>query len=149
MGDGVMAIFGIDLRPEEGARRALAAARGMSGVLEALNQSLREEIPRGMRIGIALNTGPAILGRVGHAARRGAARNLTALGDTVNTASRLEGLTKEMDVEVIVALATLDAAGVDPEPAMLKEARLRGKHERTAVVPFRRGLDIPIEWVGG
>src|SRR5882672_482647 len=91
IGDGVMALFGVGSRPSEGCRQALAAARRMSESLRDLNQSLAGDVADPLRIGIGIHAGPAIVGEMGH----GRATSVTAVGDTVNTASRLETLTKE------------------------------------------------------
>ncbi|MGH6959354.1 MAG: adenylate/guanylate cyclase domain-containing protein, partial [Dongiaceae bacterium] len=86
IGDGVMALFGVGSRPSEGCRRALAAARRMSESLRELNRSLANDVAEPLRIGIGIHAGPAIVGEMGH----GRATSVTAVGDTVNTASRLE-----------------------------------------------------------
>jgi adenylate cyclase len=136
MGDGIMAIFGIEAPAREGARQAVAAARAMGGVLAALNQSLAGEVPAPLAMGIGLNTGPAILGRIGAAHPGGAGARLTALGETVNVASRLEALTKELGGQAVVAGATMAAAGLVPGPQL-----------RAAAVPVR-GISVPVAvWV--
>lgn len=143
MGDGIMAIFGMDRTPEQGAREALVAARSMGGVLDALNQSLRSELPEPLRIGIGIHTGLAILGRIGVASGTGAGERITALGDTVNTASRLEASSKEFSAQLVVSLDTLEAAGVPvPETAHREEMALRGKLLPLRVVAFGRALEL-------
>ena len=107
MGDGIMAIFGMETSPADGARRALAAARAMGGVLDSLNQSLREELSQPLSMGIGIHSGPAILGRIGAAHRTEAVARLTALGETVNIASRLEQQTKDLDVQVAISAYAL------------------------------------------
>ena len=86
IGDGVMALFGIGGSREDACRRALGAARQMSINLQELNRSLAPELKEPLRIGIGIHAGPAIVGEMGYAR----ATTLTAIGDTVNTASRLE-----------------------------------------------------------
>jgi adenylate cyclase len=144
MGDGIMAIFGKDSTAREGARQAIAAARAMGGVLDALNQSLREALPAPLSMGIGLHTGSAILGRIGaaHQSETGAAR-LTALGDTVNLASRLEGKSKELDAQVVVSAACADRAGLRAtahfEPTFTD---VRGFAKPVLVYSFRRTADM-------
>lgn len=146
MGDGVMAIFGIDRPREEGARQAIAAARAMGGVLDALNQSLREALPAPLSMGIGIHSGPAILGRIGAVRQTevGAAR-LTALGETVNLASRLEAKTKELGVQLALSAVTAEWAGLQPgagfEPRMVE---VRGLSQPIAVFALTRSADLPL-----
>ena len=86
IGDGVMALFGIESGAVEGCREALAAARLMSQRMGELNASLRAEVDQPLRIGIGIHAGPVIIGEMGY----GAASSITAIGDAVNTASRLD-----------------------------------------------------------
>lgn len=144
MGDGIMAIFGMEDSTETGARQAIAAARAMGGVLAGLNQSLRDEIGEPLAMGIGLHTGPAILGRIGAAHRGDAVARITALGETVNLASRLEGVTKEMGVEAVVSDACMRAAGVIPGAGVEKQAvEVRGLTAPVAVWAAARAVDLP------
>ncbi|TCO77536.1 adenylate cyclase [Plasticicumulans lactativorans] len=143
MGDGILAIFGIDRPPTDGARRALAATRGMAGTLQALNACLHTEFARPFDIGIGLHFGPAVLGRIGTTALDAASR-ITALGDTVNTANRLESACKELGVQVVVSQATIAAAGYTPcAAAQPRSIQLRGKAQPLEVFAFHSALDIP------
>jgi adenylate cyclase len=92
MGDGIMAVFGAPIEQEDHADRALAAAEEMCGpALEGFNEWMRAEgHGDGFRIGIGLNSGEVMAGNVGSERRL----EYTVIGDTTNTASRLEGLTK-------------------------------------------------------
>jgi adenylate cyclase len=106
MGDGIMAVFGAPLQQEDHADRALAAARDMLARLEGFNGWLREqELHQGFKMGIGLNTGPVMSGNVGSERRL----EYTALGDTTNTAARLEGMTKGTPHQLYVADSTRDA----------------------------------------
>jgi adenylate cyclase len=106
IGDGVMALFGIEGAAEQGTKDALRAAARMAIELEQLNQALERELGRPLRIGIGLHRGPVILGEMGY----GEARGLTAVGDTVNAASRLEGMTKDFGVQLVVSQTVMDGA---------------------------------------
>ncbi len=88
IGDGVMALFGIGSDPATGCREALHAARLMSEHLVELNAALENDLGEPLRIGIGLHFGPTIVGEMGYSK----AVSLTAVGDAVNTASRLESL---------------------------------------------------------
>jgi adenylate cyclase len=92
MGDGIMAVFGAPIEQPDNADRALIAAREMIGPrLQRFNSWLAEQgYQSGFRMGVGLNSGAVMAGNVGAAQRV----EYTAIGDTTNTASRLEGLTK-------------------------------------------------------
>lgn len=103
MGDGIMAVFGAPLQQDDHADRALAAAREMLERLESFNAWLREqELHEGFKMGIGLNSGPVMSGNVGSERRL----EYTALGDTTNTAARLEGMTKGTPYQLYVSDTT-------------------------------------------
>src|SRR3546814_19424372 len=79
IGDGVMALFGIEQGIEQGSRNALEAARRMAQSLDELNRSLAHDLPEPLRIGIGLHSGAVIVGEMGY----GRATSLTAIGDAV------------------------------------------------------------------
>jgi len=138
IGDGVMAIFGLDRAPETACRQALEAARRMAVALEELNEALSGDLDQPLRIGIGLHAGPAIVGEMGYER----AASLTAIGDTVNTASRLEALTKEFRVELVVSQELLDRAGVDLSAAPQHEVDIRGRQGRLAVRAVLQARDL-------
>lgn len=132
MGDGIMAVFGAPLEQDDHADRALRAAREMIGPrLQAFNQWLSEEgHPSALRMGVGLNTGPVMCGNVGAEQRV----EYTAIGDTTNTASRLEGMTKGADRMLFVAQSTRDALHEVPDDlTFLAEFEVRGRHAKLRV----------------
>jgi adenylate cyclase len=144
MGDGIMAIFGMDEPVQDGARKAIAAARAMGGALDALNASLREELPSPLSMGIGLHTGPAILGRIGAASRSETIAPLTALGATVNLASRLESKTKDLAVQVVVSADSMAAAGLAPGERVTQQTiEVRGMVAPVDVWTALRATDLP------
>ncbi len=145
MGDGVMAIFGMEVPPAEGARRAVSAARAMGGVLDALNQSLREALPAPLTMAIGLHTGSAILGRVGVARQsEGGRPRLTALGETVNLASRLEGKAKEMNAQIVVSAVSAELAGLTIGSGFEPQTtEVRGIIQPISVHVLKRAADLP------
>ena len=93
IGDGIMAVFGAPIEQDDHAQRAFDAAREMLAVrLPALERVARRAraSPSGFRMGIGLNSGPFMSGNIGSAQRL----EYTAMGDTINTASRIERMTK-------------------------------------------------------
>jgi adenylate cyclase len=141
IGDGIMALFGVEAGAEAGCRDALAAARLMSLRLIELNEALRAELAEPLRIGIGIHAGPAIVGEMGY----GSAAALTAIGDAVNTASRLEALTKEYESELIVSDELVLRAGLDRNLFAWRETEIRGKQERLAIAILASAQDLPAE----
>ena len=139
LGDGVMALFGIESGAQLGCREALTAARLMSERMGELNASLRGEIERPLRIGIGIHAGPIIIGEMGY----GGATAMTAIGDAVNTASRLEELTKEYTVELVVSEAVVSRAGFDLSGFPRREVEIRGKTETLAVRTLTSAAELP------
>ena len=144
MGDGIMAIFGMDAPVADGAVRALGAARAMGGVLDSLNQSLREELPAPLSMGIGIHTGSAILGRIGAAHRTETIARITALGETVNIASRLESMSKELGVQVVVSAASVAVSGLIPSDHFTRcTVEVRGLSQSIDVYTGKRATDLP------
>ena len=108
-GDGVMALFGIDDGPAVGARQALAAARAMVERVAGLSAELAGDLPAPMRIGIGVHAGPAVVGQMGW----GQSFYLTAVGDTVHAAARLEQATKDYGAELVVSEEVARYAAID------------------------------------
>ena len=129
IGDGVMALFGVEAGAPEGCRRALNAAHAMAESLEELNRSLGEDLPAPLRMGIGIHVGPVIVGEMGY----GRAKSLTAIGDAVNTASRLEGLTKEFGAQLVVSDAVIRRAEVETDGFEERTAEVRGKKDGLTV----------------
>jgi adenylate cyclase len=115
-GDGLMALFGLDDGDAAAsARAALRAAVDMKARLERLNARLIPDLAEPLRIGIGIHHGDAIVGRLGPPG----SKIVTAIGDTVNTAARIEGLSKTHQDRVIISRRAAEAAGLDlaREPA--------------------------------
>ena len=137
IGDGIMAVFGAPIKQGDHADRALAAAREM----------LEERLPRfnewmekhhgegadpadpfraGFRMGVGLNSGPVMSGQVGSERRL----DYTAIGDTVNTASRLEGLTKGTPHQLFISESTHAKLGDEAaELVYVDEMPIRGREQ--------------------
>jgi adenylate cyclase len=122
MGDAIMAFWGAPLDDREHARHALAAAVAMLEELRALQTRFQAKGWPAIKVGVGLNTGAMSVGNMGSEFRRA----YTVMGDAVNLGSRLEGLTKNYGVEMIVNETT--AAAV-PEFAYreLDKVRVKGK----------------------
>ena len=113
LGDGMMALFGLEAGREEAARQSLAAVGEVAKRVEALNEALRQHLDEPIRYGIGLHAGQAILGEIGD--RRHGHAVFTAIGDAVNVAARLQGMTKKLGVEAIVSETVFEVAREDAD----------------------------------
>ncbi len=104
LGDGFMAVFGAPLADPAAARHGVAAARE---ILAEIDRHGLADDTWPLRVGIGLHIGPAVTGNIGSPRRK----EFTAIGDTVNLASRLEQLTKERGARLIVSEAMMAALG--------------------------------------
>jgi adenylate cyclase len=132
MGDGIMALFGAPIEQPDHADRAVAAAREMvSERLPRFNAWLREEgLEQTFRMGIGLNSGSVMSGNVGSEQRL----EYTALGDTTNTAARLEGMTKGTPHQVYLAESTCQLLGERPaDVVFVDELAVRGREHALRV----------------
>ncbi|HMK68282.1 MAG TPA: adenylate/guanylate cyclase domain-containing protein, partial [Stellaceae bacterium] len=102
-------------------------------------ETLAHDLPEPLRIGIGIHTGPAIVGEMGW----GRAISLTAVGDSVNTASRLEGLSKTYSAELVVSEEVVRRAGLDLGAAPRHEIEIRGRVERMVVRTLASAQDLP------
>jgi adenylate cyclase len=143
IGDGILALFGAPIDQPDHADRALVAAREMLGPrLTRFNDWLREQgYERGFRMGIGLNSGTVMVGNVGSAERV----EYTVIGDPVNTASRLEGLTKDTPHMLFVAETTRDYMhGAPDDLVFVDDVEIRGRVARMAVYTlFVPAADVP------
>jgi adenylate cyclase len=139
IGDGVMALFGLDSGVEAGCREALVAAKDMAERMQTLNHALSHDISEPLRMGIGIHTGSAIVGEMGY----GTAVSITAVGDCVNTASRIEALTKTYACELVISEAVASRAGIDVGAAPHHEIEIRGRVERLVVRTFTSARDLP------
>jgi adenylate cyclase len=130
IGDGIMAVFGAPIPEPDHADRALAAAREMlEERLPQFNAWLNEQGIEDFGMGIGLNTGPVMAGNVGSEKRL----EYTAIGDTVNTAARLEGMTKETPHQLFVADSTRARLQRPHRLAYVGELPIRGRRSTAKV----------------
>jgi adenylate cyclase len=137
MGDGIFAVFGAPLEQEDHADRALATAREMLDVrLPRFNEHLADQgFVTHFRMGIGLNTGPFMAGNVGSERRL----EFAAIGDTTNTASRLEGMTKGTPYSLFLAESTRTALTESDGLVFVEEVSVRGREAPIRLWSFANG----------
>ncbi|MCA0869377.1 adenylate/guanylate cyclase domain-containing protein [Seohaeicola saemankumensis] len=137
LGDGLLAVFEA-ANEAQSAKAALRAAADLSAALARFNETLANEGLPEIRIGVGLHLGELVLGEIGaagHAPR-------TIIGDTVNAASRLEGQTKELGVELLVSVSVLEAAELETEELELTTLTLRGVTEPVTALALTDGQTL-------
>jgi len=126
LSDGVMAIFGLGGQKGMGCRDAVAAGRDMLKVARSLNAEFGSALPMPLRLGIGIHCGPAVIARIGDEER---GYMVTALGETVSIASRLESATKELLADMLVSDAAMQCSGLTLPGAMVRHVQMRGHDE--------------------
>jgi adenylate cyclase len=129
LGDGLMALFGVGEQREAHADAAVEAALEMVVRLESVNDRIEAGVHGALRMGIGVHTGRAIVGSIGSPQRL----EYTAIGDTVNLASRIEGLTKTVGRTVLISAATRDALTSEIELEEMPAQTIKGKAEAVQV----------------
>ena len=133
IGDAVMAVFGLPNPSPDDALRAMRAALGLAGEAAAFREWMDRrfpgrDLPR-FAVGVGVHTGRVVAGNIGSARRM----EYTAIGDAVNVASRLEGLSKDLGWTIVASQEAVDAAG----PAALlggrAERKVKGRAEPVQV----------------
>jgi adenylate cyclase len=136
MGDAIMAFWGAPLRDPLQATHAVRAALEMVRRVETIQADFMARGWPAIRIGVGLNTGTMSVGNMGSEFRMA----YTVLGDAVNLGSRLEGLTKQYGVDILISATTREAAG-ELVCREIDRVRVKGKHEPVAIYE-------PLGWPG-
>jgi adenylate cyclase len=112
----------------------------MSERLLEINAALQHDLAQPLRIGIGIHTGAVIVGEMGY----GQAVSVTAIGDAVNTASRLEAMTKALGAQLVVSAPVARMAGVDLSDFPLREIEVRGRARPLQVWVVKNALNLPL-----
>jgi len=125
LGDGMLALFGLETKPGDASQQALRAAALVSVNVERLNRQFAEDLSEAIRFGIGIHGGEVIVGEIGY-------RDhivFTALGDAVNVTARLQEMTKTLDCEVVFSDEVRKAAGLPTDALPSVEVPIRGRVE--------------------
>jgi adenylate cyclase len=139
-GDGVMALFGVNADPADGCRRALRGAQAVVHGVAALGRTMAEELDEPLSIGIGIHTGPAVVGQMGY----GETVYLTAVGDTVHVASRLQDLTKQYQAQLVISEQVAARARVDVSAFPRHEITVRNRREPLAIRVIADAADLAL-----
>jgi adenylate cyclase len=123
VGDGELALFGLNTNPQTACRQALQAAALIATNIDELNQFLSHDLLEPIRFGIGIHGGEVIIGDIGY----GDHQVFTALGDAVNVAARLQDMTKDLECEVILSEEVYKTAGVPVSLLPEQDLPIRGR----------------------
>jgi adenylate cyclase len=136
IGDAIMAVFGAPEKQENDALAAVLAALDMLDALVVFNEVQRARDRPALAIGIGLHYGPVIVGNIGSEYKM----DYTVMGDRVNLASRLEGLSKKYREPLIVSDSIQRRVRAQFPCRLLDRASVKGRHEATGIFTLRRAL---------
>ncbi len=146
VGDAVMALFGAPSDLAEPQTKAVRAALGMQRRLLALNEEFASTFGLRIAIGIGLHHGPAAVGVMGAPSKR----EYSAIGDTVNTASRLESYTKEAGFSIVASAAVVESLApeltAELAPTALGEVHVKGRATAVRVYGTRPTAGANVDW---
>src|SRR5437879_5510002 len=125
VGDGMLALFGLQVSRREACRQALRAAAMIAANVEELNKFLSHDLREPIRFGIGIHGGEVIVGDIGYRDHM----VFTALGDPVNVAARLQDMTKQLTCEVVVSDEVRATGGLAAEALPQQEVAIRGRNE--------------------
>jgi adenylate cyclase len=137
LGDGMLAFWGVPDRVPDHALRATRAARDMRRAVKELNHHFERVGEAPIKIGIGIHTGPVAAGMLGGALQA----EYTVIGDAVNVASRIEGLTKDHGVDVLISETTWAQLGDTVRSRRLAEGAIRGRKEPVVLYTLEEELD--------
>jgi adenylate cyclase len=129
VGDGLLALFGLDVDPATACRQAMRAAAMVASNVEYMNHEFASELQEPIQFGIGIHGGEVIIGDIGFRDHR----VFTALGDPVNVAARLQDMTKTLNCTVIVSQEVCKNAGVAPDRLTPTDVSIRGRDQPMTV----------------
>src|ERR1700722_7188823 len=141
VGDGELALFGLNASPQTACRQALQAAALIATNIDELNQFLSHDLLEPIRFGIGIHGGDVIIGDSGYRDHQ----VFTALGDAVNVAARLQDMTKDLECEVILSEAVYKTPDLPVNLLPEQELPIRGRPQPmiVRVVANARMLSSP------
>lgn len=139
IGDAVMAVYGVPVRCDNHAKAAVATAQTILDGLGPLSAQLQERGLPALAIGIGIHSGPVFAGNIGTAERK----EYAVVGDTVNIASRLEGMNKQFGTTCLITESTLQALHDCPPTQDMGEIAIRGRRQSLRVYALFQKQEEP------
>ena len=133
LGDGMMACWGVPDHSEDHAEQAMRAALDMRTKLVELNAWREQHGKQPLRVGIGLHTGVVAAGMLGGTQQH----EYTIIGDAVNVASRVEGLTKAVGVDILVSESTWKRGGAGFHAELMGEEQVKGRKEAVVLYSLK------------
>jgi adenylate cyclase len=129
VGDGLLALFGLDVDPATACRQALRAASMVASNVEYMNHEFASELQQPIQFGIGIQGGEVIIGDIGFRDHT----VFTALGDPVNVAARLQDMTKALNCTVVVSEEVCRNAGIAADRLARTDISIRGRDQPMSV----------------
>jgi len=129
VGDGLLALFGVDADPRTACRQALRAAAKVVDNVAHMNRQFASDLPEPIQFGIGIHGGEVIIGDIGFKEHT----VFTALGDPVNVAARLQDMTKALNCRLVVSDAVCATAGIAADTLARTQIDIRGRDEPMVV----------------
>jgi adenylate cyclase len=129
VGDGLLALFGLDTDPATACRQAMRAASMIAANVEYMNHEFASELQHPIQFGIGIHGGEVIIGDIGFRDHT----VFTALGDPVNVAARLQDMTKTLNCTVVVSEEVCSKAGAAIERLARSDVSIRGRDQAMTI----------------
>ena len=139
-GDGLLALYGLKRGMKAGCLDAIRGAMDMQRRMDQLNEKLAGELSEPLKFGIGIHCGEAIVGTMGPPS----SPNLSAIGDCINAAARLESMCKELSCVLVVSDDVIKHTGLDFSGFNSQVVSLRGKQQSVQVYALSNPLEIPL-----
>src|SRR6266567_438200 len=138
VGDGQLALFGLNCSPQTACRQALQAAAMIAANVDELNRFLEHDLREPIRFGIGIHGGEVIIGDIGYRDHM----VFTALGDAVNVAARLQDMTKTLACEAVISEEVRVSAGLAADGLPEQEVAIRGRAEPMTIRVVKRAKTL-------
>ncbi len=138
VGDGVLALFGMNEQPRDACRNAIRAAAAIAASVDELNGLIGHDLGEPIRFGVGIHGGVVILGEIGYRDHM----VFTALGDSVNVAARLQDMTKALGCEALLSDELRATAGLAADALPTQQVDIRGRTEPMLVCPIAQSREL-------